>query len=110
MSELAERLKVFNSNRLKEMLKFKYDAMSENIFRFYRGTCHLFYEDLSKAKNIPASPATWICGDLHIENFGSYKADNKLVYFDLNDFDEAIRAPALWEVIRLITSIFPGII
>lgn len=105
MSDLSERLKAFNAGRLPEMIKLKYDAMAENIFRFFRGTCHLFYEDLSKEKTIPQSPPAWICGDLHIENFGSYKADNKLVYFDLNDFDEAIRAPALWEVLRTITSI-----
>lgn len=45
---------------------------------------------------------------LHLENYGSFKADNKLVYFDLNDFDEAILAPALWEVVRLVTSIYIG--
>lgn len=106
MSELSERLRNFNTGRLPEMIKLKYEAMTESIFRFFRGTCHLFYEDLHKLKNVPASPATWICGDLHLENFGSYKADNRLVYFDLNDFDEAIKAPALWEVLRLITSIF----
>jgi uncharacterized protein (DUF2252 family) len=106
MTELSERLKNFNAGRLTEMVQLKYEAMTENIFRFFRGTCHLFYEDLHKDKSIPLSPPAWICGDLHLENFGSYKADNKLVYFDLNDFDEAIRAPALWEVIRLITSIF----
>jgi uncharacterized protein (DUF2252 family) len=88
------------------MVQLKYEAMTENAFRFFRGTCHLFYDNLSKAVNFPASPLTWICGDLHLENFGSYKADNKLVYFDLNDFDEAILAPALWEVVRLVTSIF----
>lgn len=106
MSCLSELLKTFNRNRLSEMVQLKYEAMTENAFRFFRGTCHLFYDNLSKAVNFPASPLTWICGDLHLENFGSYKADNKLVYFDLNDFDEAILAPALWEVVRLVTSIF----
>lgn len=88
------------------MVRLKYLAISENAFRFFRGTCHLFYQHLAKVKNLPRSPLTWICGDLHLENFGSYKADNNLVYFDLNDFDEALLAPALWEVCRLITSIF----
>jgi uncharacterized protein (DUF2252 family) len=40
------------------------------------------------------------------KNFGSFKSDNKQVYFDLNDFDEAILAPAAWELVRLVTSIF----
>ncbi len=42
---------------------------------------------------------------MHLENFGSYKADNRLVYFDINDFDEAALAPLTWDVIRLATSI-----
>jgi len=105
MSKLKAQLNTFNANRLPEMVKLKYEAMSENAFRFFRGTCHVFYEQLSKVK-LPQSPLVWICGDLHLENFGSYKANNKLVYFDLNDFDEAALAPALWEVLRLVASIF----
>src|ERR1700759_5034213 len=108
MPELAERLKAFNKDLLPEMVQLKYEAMTENAFRFYRGTCHLFYEDLANASPLPLSPVAWICGDLHIENFGSYKGDNKLVYFDINDFDEACLAPSLYELIRLLTSVLVG--
>ena len=80
--------------------------MRENAFRFFRGTCHLFYEDLAGAKPLPLSPLAWICGDLHLENFGSFRGENDLVYFDLNDFDEGLLAPAAYEVVRLVTSIF----
>ncbi|RBQ11709.1 DUF2252 domain-containing protein [Pedobacter miscanthi] len=105
MSTRSENIKSFNRNRVHEMLELKYEAMKENAFRFYRGTCGLFYERLSQLKSIPKSPVGWICGDLHLENFGSYRGNNNLVYFDLNDFDEAIKAPVLWEVIRMVTSI-----
>jgi len=105
MSKLSEILKTFNEPLVPDMVRLKYQFMAENIFRFYRGTDHLFYKDLAKAKDIPPSPLTWICGDLHLENFGSYKADNKLVYFDLNDFDEAVLAPSTWELARMVTSI-----
>ncbi len=88
------------------MVKFKYKAMAVNAFTFYRGTCHLFYEDLSPGNDLPPAPLTWICGDLHIENYGSYKGDNRLVYFDMNDFDEGLLAPATWEISRMLTSIF----
>src|SRR3569833_595469 len=80
--------------------------MAENPFRFFRGTCHLFYEDLAAAKPLPLSPLAWICGDLHLENFGSFRGLNGLVYFDLNDFDEGLLAPAAYEVARMVTSIF----
>ncbi len=104
MLSITERLKRYNTGLLPDMLQIKYKLMAENVFRFYRGTCHLFYEDLAKAK-LPDAPAAWICGDLHLENFGSYKADNRLVHFDLNDFDEAILAPCSWELARIVCSI-----
>lgn len=104
--DLSERIITFNTGLLPDMLKLKYEALTENAFRFFRGTCHLFYEDLASAKPLPLSPLAWICGDLHIENFGSYRGDNKLVYFDLNDFDEALLAPAAYELVRMVASIF----
>jgi uncharacterized protein (DUF2252 family) len=108
VSTIAERIKEFNSNRLPAYTALKYQSMAENPFRFFRGTCHLFYEDLQHNNALPAYPLSWICGDLHLENFGSYKGENRLVYFDLNDFDESILAPATWEVARMVTSIFTG--
>lgn len=90
------------------MVQLKYQLMTESAFRFFRGTCHLFYEDLSKVKAATDFPVTWICGDLHLENFGSFKANNRMVYFDLNDFDESALAYANWELLRIVTSIFVG--
>jgi uncharacterized protein (DUF2252 family) len=106
MAALYERILAFNKDLLPKMVVYKYKGMAESAFRFFRGTCHLFYEDLSAAPALPPSPITWACGDLHLENFGSFKADNKLVFFDLNDFDESILMPANWEVVRMLTGIF----
>ena len=106
MQDITERILKYNSAFKPEFISLKYKLMAENPFRFFRGTCHIFYEDLNLGEPLPSSPVTWNCGDLHIENFGSYRGDNKLVYFDLNDFDEAILAPVLWDLVRMITSIF----
>jgi uncharacterized protein (DUF2252 family) len=108
VSSIAERIRQYNGNRLPVYTAMKYQCMAENPFRFFRGTCHLFYEDLSRNDTLPPSPLSWISGDLHLENFGSYKGDNRLVYFDLNDFDEGILAPAGWELARMIASLFTG--
>ena len=105
MNNITGRIKDFNKGRDSVALQIKYKAMAENPFRFFRGTCGLFYEELSKQYPFPSSPAVWACGDLHIENFGSYKGSTRLVYFDLNDFDEALLAPALWEICRLTASV-----
>jgi uncharacterized protein (DUF2252 family) len=106
MLSVAERIQQFNSHRVPEMTAIKHRLMAKDQFRFFRGTCHLFYEDLKRHNSLPPSPLTWICGDLHLENFGSYKGNNRMVYFDLNDFDEALLAPANWETVRMLTSIF----
>ena len=106
MPSVFERIVAFNNNRLPDMVSIKYKTMLSNSFSFFRGTCHLFYEDLFSANHLPSAPITWISGDLHLENFGSFKGDDHQVYFDLNDFDEAILAPANWELVRMLTSIF----
>lgn len=106
MDNLSKRIIRSNQGLLPDMVQLKYKGMAESAFRFFRGTCELFYQDFKSWKKIPASPLAWICGDLHVENFGSYKSDNGLVYFDLNDFDEALLAPVVWELCRMLTSIF----
>ncbi len=78
--------------------------MRENSFRFLRGSCHLFYEDIQHY-GLPESPNTWLCGDLHLENFGSFKGKDREVYFDINDFDEGILGPCLFELSRLLVSV-----
>lgn len=103
--DVIELLKADNTARDPERLKMKWAAMKGNPFVFLRGTCRLFYERLPRAGLFKSAPPVWICGDLHLENFGSYKADNRLVHFDLNDFDEAVLAPASWELVRMLTSI-----
>jgi uncharacterized protein (DUF2252 family) len=108
MNRVTERIVAFNRGKLPATLPLKYRLMAENPFRFFRGSCHLFYEDLSAHPGFPTGPLGWISGDLHMENFGSYRGDNNQVYFDLNDFDEAILGPVTWEIVRLMTSIYIG--
>ena len=103
--DIVNRILKSNKNRDVERLAMKYSAMRTNSFSFLRGTCHLFYDHLSRSSFSKSIPLTWCCGDLHLENFGSYKGDNRLAYFDINDFDEAALAPATWELARLVTSI-----
>lgn len=79
--------------------------MQKDAHAFFRGTCHLFYEDWPKTLTLNEAPLVWVCGDLHIENFGAYRGDNDLLYFDIADFDEAALAPCTWDLTRLLTSV-----
>ena len=106
MGGVVERIQAFNADREPERLALKYQRMRANAFAFFRGTCHLFYEDWVKGGPLDAAPLAWLSGDLHLENFGSYKGDNRLGYFDLNDFDEAYLAPASWDLARFTTSLY----
>ncbi|PRC90807.1 DUF2252 domain-containing protein [Solimicrobium silvestre] len=108
MIDVVQCIADFNSKRDPERVAMKYHNMRTNPFVFLRGTCHLFYERLPKNSIFKSAPLTWNCGDMHLENFGSYKGDNRLAYFDMNDFDEAALAPLSWELVRLLTSILIG--
>ncbi|MQR01479.1 DUF2252 domain-containing protein [Glaciimonas soli] len=112
MVNVVRRIQEYNVGRDPDRLSMKYKNMRSSPFVFLRGTCHLFYENLPKSGifkvGAKSAPLAWICGDMHLENFGSYKGDNRLVYFDMNDFDEASLAPATWEIVRLLTSIQIG--
>ncbi|MEP7336272.1 MAG: DUF2252 family protein, partial [Acidobacteriota bacterium] len=107
-SDVAERILQFNQGRQPELLQMKLKKLNDDAFVFLRGTCHLFYEEWPADSVLNEAPRVWLCGDLHLENFGSYKGDNRLVYFDINDFDEAVLAPCTWDVARLLTSLLVG--
>lgn len=103
--DIVRRIETHNAGREPERLALKYRALRRGSDQFFRGTCALFYDRLPTAGVFRSAPPVWACGDLHLENFGSYKGDNRLVYFDINDFDESALAPASWELVRMLTSI-----
>jgi uncharacterized protein (DUF2252 family) len=107
---IVKRIQKANAGRDPQLLAMKYSALRKSPFTFLRGTNHLFYARLAESGFSVAAPAVWCCGDLHLENFGSYKGDNRQVYFDINDFDEAALAPASWELVRLAASLQVGLI
>lgn len=105
---VVERIREFNAGRDPERLAMKYANMRGDAFIFLRASCHLYYDRLPDAAVLRKAPAVWACGDLHLENFGSYKGDNRQVYFDINDFDESVLAPATWDVVRFLSSVIVG--
>ena len=90
MANVVKSIVRFNADRDPERLAMKYLKMRASPFVFLRATCHLYYAQLPDAAALRKAPAAWACGDLHLENFGSYKGDNRLVHFDINDFDEGV--------------------
>lgn len=108
MIDVVHEIQTFNAGRDPDRLALKYKGMRSSPFVFLRGTCHLFYQCLPNLPLLAEAPPVWSCGDLHLQNFGSYKGDNRLVYFDVNDFDESALAPASWDLLRFLTSVLVG--
>ena len=102
---VVRRIEDFNKNRERERLYIKYARMRSSLYRFFRGTPHLYYQDWPSGSALDQTPAIWSSGDLHLENFGSYKGDNRLVYFDISDFEDAILLPAARELTRFVSSV-----
>ena len=101
---LAERIMRRDAGRDSRLLAMKYRKMTESLFVFLRGTCQLFYDALPDYPVLDEAPLAWSCGDLHLENFGSYRGDDRQLCFDINDFDVATLAPCTWDPVRLLCS------
>jgi uncharacterized protein (DUF2252 family) len=118
--EIWRRISSFNQSRPLALRQRKYQEMSVSPFSFFRATCHLFHEDWPISSDLNQAPTLWVCGDLHLENFGSYKGidahpvreasacaerlHQRQVYFGINDFDEGNRAPLTRDIVRLVVS------
>ncbi|WP_114571344.1 DUF2252 domain-containing protein [Exiguobacterium flavidum] len=86
----------------------KYAKMLESPFRFFRGSSHLFYYDVTRiplAFDTPVHYPTWIQGDLHFENFGVHGNALGEVVYDVNDFDEGYLGSYLYDVLRMAVSV-----
>ncbi len=102
---LIKKLNQYNAGIPTYLHDIKWAAMRESPFRFYRATDFLFAADFEKLYKAKPKVRSWGCGDAHFENFGSYKGNDRQVYFDINDFDEALLGPPELEIARFLTSI-----
>ena len=105
ISPTTRRILAQNAGRDPERLGLKFHAMRRDAFAFFRGTNALFLEFLPGNSSLLGAPSTLVSGDLHLENFGAFKGDNRLCYFDVNDFDEACLAPFTLDIVRFAASI-----
>jgi len=87
-----------------DLIRQKRLKMSENPVAFFRWSNHLFYQYMMEHLDVQ-SPWWRVCGDLHVENFGTFRWLDNQVYFDINDFDEANWWQIHRDLTRLMTSI-----
>jgi len=100
---LIRRLTALDKDRVPALLARKYQRMEEDAFAFFRGSDHLFHADFPRG--LKHFPTVWLNGDLHLENFGTYRGENRLTYFDIGDFDDSALGPASRDLLRFISGL-----
>jgi uncharacterized protein (DUF2252 family) len=76
--------------------------MMVSPFTFYRGAAKIMATDL---KDTPvAGLEAQLCGDAHLSNFGAFASPERILLFDLNDFDETVPGPFEYDVKRMAAS------
>jgi uncharacterized protein (DUF2252 family) len=89
--------------RIPALVHIKYERMAASPFGFFRGAVPIMAADLSLTPD--TGIVNQICGDAHVQNLGAYAGPDGRLIFDINDFDETIRAPFEWDLKRMATSI-----
>jgi hypothetical protein len=86
-------------------LRYKHAQMSEDFFRFFRGTYYRWAQIWADVCPREAkAPAVLGVGDLHVENFGTWRDIEGRLVWGINDFDEAYTLPYTNDLIRLAAS------
>src|SRR5215471_19225393 len=93
-----------HKDRQTDLIPLKNARMSATPFTFYRGAAPLMAADLA---TLPRTGIlVQICGDAHVQNLGAFGGGPEgQMIFDINDFDETIKAPWEWDVKRMATSL-----
>lgn len=93
-------------------LKAKHERMRKSAFDFLRATYFRWARTIDSAcPDLGSAPRIACVGDIHLENFGTWRdADSRLVW-GVNDFDEASVMPYVHDLVRLATSarLAPGL-
>jgi Uncharacterized protein conserved in bacteria (DUF2252) len=111
MRSAVDSILKFNRRFHPLSLKTKLDKMSSSAFVFFRGTFHLFARDMIDGpfrKWPVADAAGQIVGDLHTENFGTFRSITGEIVYDINDFDDTAPGPYEYDLRRLATSLIVG--
>ena len=92
-------------NLIPSDVKLKHGNMALSAFPFFRATFYRWVQwwpiicpELARAPEVLA------VGDLHVENFGTWRDIEGRLIWGINDFDEVWRMPYTNDLVRLSTS------
>jgi uncharacterized protein (DUF2252 family) len=95
-------LEAQDSTREPDLVPVRHGRMMVSPFTFYRGAATVMAADL--AATPVAGLDAQLCGDAHLSNFGLFASPERLLLFDVNDFDETLPGPFEYDVKRMAAS------
>jgi uncharacterized protein DUF2252 len=88
-----------------EDLTRKHTQMANALFPFLRATFYRWAQQWPRVcTDLARAPAVLAVGDLHVENFGTWRDSEGRLIWGINDFDEAYDLPYTNDLVRLATS------
>jgi hypothetical protein len=86
-------------------LDLKHKAMASAPFPFLRATFYRWIQVWpSLCRDLAEAPGVLAVGDLHVENFGTWRDVEARLIWGVNDFDEAAHLPYTQDLVRLTVS------
>jgi Uncharacterized protein conserved in bacteria (DUF2252) len=90
---------------VKPDLRLKHQRMAEAVFPFLRATFYRWMQLWPEVcPDLATAPQVLAVGDLHVENFGTWRDIEGRLVWGVNDFDEAAGLPYTIDLVRLATS------
>ncbi len=86
-------------------LRLKHLLMKQSSFAFLRATFYRWMQVWREAcADVATAPVLRAIGDLHVENFGTWRDSEGRLIWGINDFDEAFSLPYTNDLVRLAVS------
>jgi hypothetical protein len=103
---LGAQLPIFQQD-----LRLKHQYMAEAAFAFFRGTFYRWVQVWPEVcPELAKAPKVLAVGDLHIENFGTWRDLEGRLIWGVNDLDEVFPSSYAIDLVRLTTSAYMAIL
>jgi hypothetical protein len=97
-----ERWRASRIEVVAEDLRLKHERLAVSPFVMLRGSYYRFLQQFGRVTATTAdAPPTVAVGDLHIENFGTWRDRDGRLVWGVNDFDEVDLLPYTIDLVRL---------
>ncbi|MGH8907433.1 MAG: DUF2252 family protein [Egibacteraceae bacterium] len=89
----------------REDLKYKHTRMKEGPFPFLRATFYRWAQRWPQlCPKLAKAPSVLAVGDIHVQNYGTWRDSEGRLAWGVNDFDDAWVIPYTSDLVRLATS------